>query len=100
MRLLHLLVPRDIVQTAILAEVRSRLFEVKRHIGSDALLTDADHLGIITDTGFRARLAANRHLFTPLSVPVNRGSGISRRGKPSMEIYWAKQWLTDNGLVL
>ena len=52
MRLLHLLVPRDIVQTAILAEVRTRLLEVDRHVRSDALLTDAEYPGIITDTSF------------------------------------------------
>ena len=54
MCLLHLLVSRNIVQTAILAEVRTRLLEMERHVGSDALLTDAEHPGIITDTGFRA----------------------------------------------
>ena len=52
MCLFHLLVSRNIVQTAILAEVRTCLFEVERHVGSDALLTDAEYPGIITDTGF------------------------------------------------
>ena len=52
MRLLHLLVPRDIVQTAILAEVRTRLLEMEGNISCDALLTDAGYPGIITDAGF------------------------------------------------
>jgi len=55
MRLFHLLVPGDIVQTAILAEVRTCLLEVEGDIGYDTLLTDAEHPGIITNTGFRAR---------------------------------------------
>ena len=74
MRLFHLLVSWDVVQTAILAEVGTRLLEVERHVGSDALLTDVEHPGIITDTGFRAGLAANCHLFAPRSkttVEVN-----------------------------
>ena len=70
MRLLHLLVTRDIVQTSILAEVRTRLLEVEWHVGSDALLTDAEHPGIITDAGLRARLAANRHLFAPRAKSI------------------------------
>ena len=74
MCLLHLLVSRDIVQTAILAEVGTRLLEVERHVGSDALLTDAEHPGIITDTCLRARLAANRHLLAP-------------RAKTTVEVY-------------
>ena len=41
MCLFHLLVSRDIVQTAILTEVRTCLLEVERHVGCDALLTDA-----------------------------------------------------------
>ena len=54
MRLLHLLISWDIVDTAILTEVRTRLLEVKRYIGSNTLLTYAEYPGIITDTGFRA----------------------------------------------
>ena len=54
MRLFHLQVSWDIVQTTILAEVRTRLLEMERHVGSDALLTDAEYPGIITDTGLRA----------------------------------------------
>ena len=52
MCLFHLLVSRNIVQTAILAEVGTRLFEVERHVGSDTLLTDAEYPNIITDTSF------------------------------------------------
>ena len=54
MCLFHLLVSRDIVQMAILAKMRTSLLEVERHVGSDALLTDAEYPGIITDTGLRA----------------------------------------------
>ena len=100
MRLLHLLISWDIVDTAILTEVRTCLLEVKRYIGSNTLFKYAEYPSIITDAGFRARLTADRHLLAPLSVPVNRGSGVSRRGKPSMEIYRAKQGLTNDGLVL
>ena len=74
MCLFHLLVSWDFVQTSILAEVRTRLLEMERHVGSDALLTDAEYPGIITDTGLRARLAAYRHLFAP-------------RAKTAVEIY-------------
>ena len=52
MRLLHLLISWDIVDTAILTEVRTRLLEMERYVGSYALLTDVEHPGIITDTGF------------------------------------------------
>ena len=54
MCLFHLLVSRDIVQTAILAEVGTRLLEVERHVSSDALLTKTKNPSIITDAGFRA----------------------------------------------
>ena len=54
MCLLHLLVSRDVVDTAILTEVGTRLLEVERHVGSDALLTDAEYPGIITGTCLRA----------------------------------------------
>ena len=53
-RLLHLVVTRDIVKMTILAKVRTCLLEVEGNIGCDALLTDVEHPGIITDTGFRA----------------------------------------------
>jgi len=49
-RLLHLVVTRDIVKTAILAKVRTCLLEVEGNIGCDALLTDAENPVIITAT--------------------------------------------------
>lgn len=65
MCLLHLLVSRDVVHTTILTEMGTSLLEVERHVGSDTLLTDTKYPGIITETGFRARLATNCDLFTP-----------------------------------
>ena len=50
MRLLHLQLSRDVVQTAILAEVSPCLLEMERYVGCNALLTDAEHPGIIADT--------------------------------------------------
>ena len=76
MCLLHLLVSWDIVQTAILAEVGTRLFKVERHVGCDALLTDAKHPGIITDTGLRARLTTNSHLFTPRAKIIMKDNAL------------------------
>ena len=80
-RLCHLLVARDIVDSAILAEVCSCLLEVEGDIGCHALLSDVEHPFVIADTGITSGLASNSNLFTPLSIPVNRGSGVSQRGK-------------------
>ena len=54
MCLLHLLISWDIVDTAILTEVRTRLLEMERHIGSHALLSYMENPIIIADTGIMA----------------------------------------------
>ena len=54
MRLLHLQLSRDVIQTSILAEMRPGLLEMERHVGSPALLTDAEHPGVIADTSVTA----------------------------------------------
>ena len=41
MCLMHLLVTENMINSVILAECGSSLFEVERYIGPDALLTDA-----------------------------------------------------------
>ena len=61
----HLLIARNIVDSPILTEVCSRLLEIERNIGFDALLTNAKHPFVIADTGITARFSANSHLFNP-----------------------------------
>lgn len=99
MCLRHLLVSRNIIESAILTEMCSCLLEVERDIGVYTLFSDIEHPIIVADTGIIARLTADCYLLTPLSIPVNRGNGVSQRGKQSMEVYRTKQRLTYNLLM-
>ena len=54
MRLLHLKLSWDVVQSAILSEMRPGLLEMERHVGSHALFADAKHPVIIADAGIMA----------------------------------------------
>ena len=97
--LLHLLVSRNAEGSPILAEQGTCLLEMEGDIGINALLTNVKYPIVITDASIAARFSTNCHLFTPLSIPVHRGSGVSQRGKHSMKIYRAKQRLTYNFFV-
>lgn len=65
MCLRHLQVSWYVIQSSIFSEVCSRLFEVERNIGFDALLSDAKHPFVIADTGILARLTTDCYLLTP-----------------------------------
>ena len=76
MCLRHLLVSRNIIESAILTEMCSCLLEVERDIGIDTLLSDAKHPFVIADTGILARLATDCHLLTPRSKSVVEINGL------------------------
>ena len=78
----HLLTTGNAIKTAVLSEQCPRLLEVEGDIGIKALLTNVKYPIVIAYAGIAARLSANRHLFTPLSIPVHRGIGGLRACSP------------------
>ncbi len=82
MSLWHLLVSRNAEGSTVLTEQGTCLLEVEGDIGIKALLTNVKYPIVIAYAGIAARLSANRHLFTPLSIPVHRGIGGLRACSP------------------
>ena len=79
MRLLHLQLSRDVIQTTILAEMRSRLFEMEPHVGSNTLLSNTKHPIIIADTGIMALLTTYRHLVAPTTETITEVNAFQQR---------------------
>ena len=86
MRLCHLQAAWDVVHATVFSETSARLLEMERHVGRDALLSDAKHPIIVADTGFGPRLASDRNLLTP-------------GAKQTMEMDGSEQRLADDRLV-